>query len=307
MMLKDFADLLLESMVARDPWMLPLADRYAATENSVAGSLNMMSGWRTVTGVKRVGQYVVDESAGQLFVTACLDEGGSSTAFWARLKVSGEKVSEIETYSSRSRADSGFVMLADEIGTYPSGWTSPIPEGGRATREELHHLGSIIFDGQATAPEAVPDCLLMEVGGVVLEDPEYLDLLMTGELAKRDSDERMPIPAGLGLGRPSDPKARVVAIDEDQGIVVAIGVIPGFVSPYVVTKATESCFVPAEMIQMHYKTLRPEMFAGRQLLVEMPAVAVNCQVVRLHSGKIQGIQLFNKMQGPGGGTPWVTA
>ena len=52
--------------------------------------------------------------------------------------------------------------------------------------------------------------------------------------------------------------------------------------------ATESCFVPAAMIEMHNRTLRPEMFAGRNLLFEMPAVSVTCQ-----------------LQGPGGGTPWV--
>jgi hypothetical protein len=259
------------------------------------------------TGIKQMGQYVVDEPAGQIFFTACLDDGGSSAAFWARLKVEAGKLSEIEIYSSRSRADSGFVMLADEIGAYPNGWTSPIPEGGMASREELYQLGLAIFDGQAPAPEASPDCLLMEVGGVVLEDPEYIDLLMTGEIQNRDSDEKVPIPAGIGPGRPSDPKARIAAIDEDQGIVVAIGVIPGYVSPYVITKATESCFVPAEMIEMHYKTLRPEMFPGRHMLVEMPAVAVNCEMVRMHSGMIQGLQLFNKLQGPGGSTPWVKA
>jgi hypothetical protein len=38
----------------------------------------------------------------------------------------------------------------------------------------------------------------------------------------------------------------------------------------------------------------------------MPAVAVNCQLVRLHSGKIQGLHLFNKLTSVGGGTPWVT-
>ena len=196
-------------------------------------------------------------------------------------------------------------MLADEMGKEPNGWTSPIPADGKATREELLALGAAIFDGQAPAPAASPDCLLMEVGGVVLEDPEYIDLLMTGEIQKHDSDENVPIPAGIGPGRPSDPKARVVVVDEEQGVAVAIGVIPGFVSPYVVTKATESCFVPAEMIQMHHKTLRSEMFAGRQMLEEMPAVAVNCQAVRLHSGLIQGIHLFNKMVAPGGRTPWV--
>ena len=51
--MKKYADLLLESMVAHDPSVLPLAARYAATENSVAGSLNMMSAWRTVTGASQ--------------------------------------------------------------------------------------------------------------------------------------------------------------------------------------------------------------------------------------------------------------
>src|SRR4030067_638017 len=90
-MMKEYADLLLSSMVAHDPSMLPLADRYAATENSVAGSLNMMSFWRTVTGVKQMGQFLVDPVAGQLLVTANLDEGGASTVFCGRLKIEGEK------------------------------------------------------------------------------------------------------------------------------------------------------------------------------------------------------------------------
>ena len=128
-MLKKYADLLLESMVAHDPWMLPLADRYAATENSIAGSLNMMSAWRTVTGVKQMGQCFVDEPAGQVFFTACLDEGGASTAFWARLKVEDEKLTELELYSSRSRADSGFVMLADDIGNVPDRLDLSHPRG----------------------------------------------------------------------------------------------------------------------------------------------------------------------------------
>ena len=108
-MLKRYADLLLESMVAHDPWTLPLADRYAATENSLAGSLNMMTAWRATTAVKKMGRCFCDEVAGQLFFTACIDEGGLSVAFWARLKVEDERLTEIELFSSHSRAESGFV------------------------------------------------------------------------------------------------------------------------------------------------------------------------------------------------------
>jgi len=303
--MKEYADLLLRSMVARDPGMLPLADRYAATENSVAGSLNMMSFWRTVTGVKRMGQYIVDPVAGQMLVTANLDEGGSSTAFCGRLKIDGEKIGELELYNIRSRAEAGFVMLADEIGTVPEGWTSPIPPGQKATRAELLQLGKAIFDKSLPAPEPSPDCLLMEAGGIVFEDPYYVDLLFDGEAKPRTSYEKVSIVAGLGPDRPSDPNARVVVIDEEQGIVVAIGLVPGFVSPYVVPSTTESCFVPTPMIAMHHRTLDPEMMKGRQLLTEMPAVGVSVQLVRMHSGRLQGLHMYNVLQGPGGGSPWV--
>jgi hypothetical protein len=305
--MKEYADLLLKSMVAHDPSMLPLADRYAATENSVAGSLNMMSAWRTVTGVKKVGQYIIDEPAGQLLVTANVDEGGMSTAFCARLKIVDKKFAELELYLTRSRAGAGFVMLADDIGTLPSGWTAPIPAGHKATREELLQLGRAIFDADAPAPEASPDCVLMEAGGVVYEDAGYLDALFGDETKARTSGEKVSIPAGLMAGRPSDPKARVVVIDEDQGVVVSIGVVPGFASPYVILNATESCFVPAAMMHMHLKTLDEKLFKDRQVLVEMPAVAITIELVRMYSGKIQGLQMFSNLQGPGGGTPWVTA
>ncbi|MBN1628926.1 MAG: hypothetical protein JW990_04120 [Thermoleophilia bacterium] len=306
-MLKTYADKVLQSMVAHDPSMLPLASRYAATENSVAGSLNMLSGWRTVTGVNRIGQYIVDEPAGQIFFTANVDESGSPTLLWARLKVLNGELTELEMYTARARSDGGFAYLVDEIGTLPNGWSAPIPEGGKATRAELLHVAQAIFDSSLPVPDAAPDCFLMELGGVVMEDPEYEDLLWSGEIKQRDVVKKEPIPMGLPPVRPSDPNARVAVIDEDQGIVVSIGLVPGFVSPYVVRSATESCFVPAAMIEMHHRTLRPEMFPGRSVLFEMPAVSVTCQVVRMHSGLIQGTQLFNKLQGPGGGTPWVAS
>jgi hypothetical protein len=168
--MKEYADLLLESMVAHDPGKLPLADRYAATEDSVAGSLNMMSFWRTVTEIKKVGLCLADPVWGQLSVAANLDEGGSSTRFWGRVAVQDGKRSELQLYNIRSRAEGGCVMLRDEIGTLPRGWTSPIPEGQRPTREELRQLGKAIFDSSLPAPEPSDDCVLMAAGDIVMED-----------------------------------------------------------------------------------------------------------------------------------------
>ena len=96
----------------------------------------------------------------------------------------------------------------------------------------------------------------------------------------------------------------MVAVNEEQGIVVVTAMLPGFVSPYVVPKTTELCFVPAQMIEMHRRTVIPEWLPGRRVLVEMPANCASTQVLRMHSGKLQGLQLFNSLTAPGGASPW---
>ena len=85
-------------------------------------------------------------------------------------------------------------------------------------------------------------------------------------------------------------------------------VVHGFVSPYLVTNATESCFVPATMIEDHrnyLKSLDPEAVKGRKILREMPASMAVVEVVRFHSNQIQGMHRYMNLQGPGAGSPWV--
>lgn len=304
--MKKYVDLVLKSMVAHDHTMLPLTDIYAATENSHPASLNMMCFWRTITGLNYVGQYVCDKIASQIFFTANMHEGGMESMVYGRLKIKNELISELELYINRSRADSGFLYLVDEMDKLPRGWTSPIPANGKATRAELEELGRAIFDASVPAPEASEDCILMEVGGIVYEDPEYLETLSTGTSKNVASTEKVTIPAGLWPGRPQDPDARVCVIDEDQGIVVSFAVVDGFVSPYLIPDATESCFVPACMIEMHHKTIKRGAYKGRKVMTEMPASVVAIEMVRMHSGKVQGMHRYMNLQGPGGRTPWVT-
>ena len=111
----------------------------------------------------------------------------------------------------------------------------------------------------------------MEIGGVVYEDPEYLENLSNEDGAKsvNKSTELVTIPAGLWPMRPTDPNARVIAIDEEQGIVVASAVIDGFVCPYVVPGETASCFVPGCMIEMHRNTVDLEKLKGKQVISEI--------------------------------------
>jgi len=302
--MKHYADLLFKSMIAQDISILPLADTYKATENSEPAAVQLMNCWRTVTGLNFVGQYIVDKKAGQILVTANLDESGKPTVFFGRLKVENEKITELELYVDRSRSDSGFVYLPEEMNKLPKGWTSPIPEGGRATREELLAVGRSIFGSATEDYPASEDCILMEIGGIVYEDPEYLKDLMNGSDEVAATKEPVTIPAGLMPGRPQDPNARVEVIDEEQGIVASFGNVDGFVAPYVVANETGTCFVPAAMIEMHRRTVKPELFKGRKVMQEMPATGSTVEIVRFHSGKLQGMHRYVNLQGPGAKSPW---
>lgn len=308
--MRKYADLLIKSMIEHDPSILPLAAEYIATENSRPGALRGFSLYRTVTGVNYIAQYIEDKTAGQLFFTANLDECGMPAVFWGRLKISEYKMTELELYVNRCIADGGFVFLPDSMNSLPSGWTSHIPEGGRASREQLLALGKAVFDNRAGVEYAASDdCILMEAGGVVFEDAEYLANLQSSEATpaiSSGSDDKVTIPAGLWPERPQDYSARVPVIDTERGIVVAIGVIEGFVCPYLTSADTGSCFVPACMIDMHNRTLEHSRYAGRQVIKQLPASGVTVEIIRYHSGKIQGMHRFVNLQAYKGVSPWVS-
>jgi hypothetical protein len=193
----------------------------------------------------------------------------------------------------------------------PGAWTAPVPEGKGATRETLLKVGQAVFDTSLPVPEACPDCVLMEMGGIVYEDPEYLPAVMDYDPGEKNEKKKelVTIPCGLIPNRPGDPDARVAVVDEVQGIVVSFAVVHGFESPYLVTNATESCFVPATMIEDHRKYLKaldPAALKGRKILREMPASMAVVEVIRFHSDRIQGMHRYMNLQGPGAGSPWVT-
>jgi hypothetical protein len=310
--MKEFADQVLKSMVAHNPSILPLAKSYAATENSQPSSLNMMSLWRTVTGIKQTGQYIIDSQSGQIFFTAVVDESGMPSIFMGRLKVENSSISELELYINRSRADSGFLFQTESLGKIPDSWTAPIPQGKKATREELLAVGRAIFDTSLRAPEVCSDCIFMEMGGIVYEDPDYLKAVDPYGNTKEEkpvAKKLVTIPCGLIPTRPGDPNARVAVIDEEQGIVISFGTVNGMVSPYLLKTVTETCFVPDSMIAQHreyLKSLNPADLKDRNILREMPASVNTIEMIRFHSNQIQGMHRLMNLQGPGAGSPWVS-
>lgn len=303
--MEKYVDLLIESMLANDESLLPLAPRYRATENGIPASLSMFTAWRLVGGVNQLGQVIVDESRGNVFVTANVDIGGKPATFWARLRVEDEQITEVELYHAKSRGEGGFVLSPEGIGHLTENWTKDIPEGERATREELEQLARAVFiDTSLQGPEPDPGCILLEQGGIVYENADFLDLMNGDEVGDHAADETATIQAGLPPHRPSDPDGRIIAIDEEQGIVVVFGLVPGFTMPAVNRAHNESAFVPAAMFDLHARTILPEFLEGRSVIENLPVTCYSTHVLRLFSGRLQGMQMFNSLTGAGASSVW---
>jgi len=305
------ADALLNSLVAHSIANLPLTAEYAATADGQPAALPMMTLWRTVTGVKHK-YYVVDSSSSQIFLIATLSEGPNDALLFGRLKVAGAKISELELYTDRSRANGGFQFDAAGSANFPSAWTVKLEPKQRTSRAQLLTFGRSIFDNTLDGPVPGPGCVLMENGKIVGEDPEVLKSIMATptDISKmsRNADGSVQIPCGVPPGRPTDKKARTDLIDEEQGIVVSFAVVSGMVEPYLATNPTVSAFVPFAMLSPYTDMLKKQQDSAKfnnPAMRPMPAALTVAELFRIYDGKLQGMMMLQNMAPTGAVSPWV--
>lgn len=309
--LNSQADALLASLVSHSIANLSLTAEYAATADGQPAGLPMMTLWRTVTGVKNK-YYVVDPGSSQIFLIATLSEGPNDALLFGRLKVAGTKISELELYTDRSRANGGFQFDAAGAANFPSAWTVKLEPGQRTSRAQLLKFGRSIFDNTIEGPVPGPGCVLMENGKIVGEDPEVLKSIMATptDISKmsRNADGSVQIPCGVPPGRPTDDKARTDLVDEDQGIVVSFAVVQGMVEPYLATSPTVSAFVPFAMLSPYTDMLKKQQDSGKfksPAMRPMPAALALAELYSIYDGKLQGMMMLQNMAPPGAVSPWV--
>lgn len=309
--MKKTIALLLDSMTKHDASLLPMSDRYRATENGVPAAVRHMTCWRTIQKVNCIAHEVYDTVRGQAVVVAQVDEGGYPSLLAARIRLEAEKITELELYLLRSRAESGFWYAPGALSELPDNWHTPIPEDGRATRDELTALGESIFAPPQGMPyRCAPKTYGMENGGPVFEHIAYLSAVSpegapTFDPALVPESGRISLEMPIVFPGPVDPKSRILAVDEEQGIVVVSGMVDGFVSPYITPDEVSTCFVPMGMIESHRKMLTDELTAGHALLDEMPSTAMVVTLIRYHSGKVYGYHQIIVQRNYGSKSPWV--
>lgn len=129
------------ALAAGDPASLPLAANVKFTENAEESPVGMTDFWMNAGDVKH-SQRALDTGACSVAAQAVVPEGGMDLPIAIRIKVEAGEMTEIETivvrpgdYTASYAVDSdpdAIIAIADEIG-----WHDEVPEGERATREEL--------------------------------------------------------------------------------------------------------------------------------------------------------------------------
>src|SRR6187549_920499 len=147
--LEGLVERYLESLVAHDPFGLPLAPAVVFSENS--HRLPIGDGlWNTATGLGEYGLAVSDPDAGQVGFFGTVRENGTLVALALRLAVVNRRITEIETLVVR---DEAAAKALDVMPLQPP-FVEAVPAASRVSRAELIAVADRYFtaiDG-GTAP-----------------------------------------------------------------------------------------------------------------------------------------------------------
>jgi hypothetical protein len=205
----------LYALIEHDASKIPVAAAVRVTEDAVEKPLANVGLLRTVTRMGGYRQDFLDERAGMAGTTAIVEEVGAPVLLVVRLKVVDQKITEIETVATRSRAD-GLIFNID-------GLKAPSEEMNYAPRREqlasrddaiaaaLHYptgLNAAKTFAAVNAPFA-PDAYRYE-NGQVMAGPDCTFAPGCQNIATQS----LAIFERLG-----DVHTRVIGVDERLGIV----------------------------------------------------------------------------------------
>lgn len=287
----------LGSMVAGDPYSLPLATVYYATENSHPAALSMMTSWRTITEAGTPSLLALDTTNGAAYFALDVSEGSDAvdTVLRGRVQLAGELISELELFINRNRGDHGFSFSADELPSNYATLMSPPANRTVASRETLTELSQALFAVSSNFTVDISDsCQFTELGWKVI-DPGPDGNGSTDPLGCVWPDEH-----------PTDDRARIgLVIDEELGFVLTSGNVPGLVYGY----GNVSAFIPnnmtsaqeAQQVWVDEKVAEGTM----SILSPFPATGDTLELLQYYDDALQAMQINVYLSGPNMTSPWL--
>jgi hypothetical protein len=209
--LRGFATTYLNALVAHNPSALPVAASVKFTEDNLQKKLGEGL-WQTASKLRTFRQDILDLKQSTAVSLVVLEEGSSPALFTLRLKIAGQKISEIETMVVRSQAE-GMIFAIDAIQTPSKAMNLELSPAQRNSREEATRIATRYPEG-------------LKIGSFVNADAQFASdtyrfengRLMAGPgctfLAGCENIKTQRIPTLAGI------KYREPIVDEEQGIVL---------------------------------------------------------------------------------------
>ena len=170
--LEGFVDRYLKALVAHDPKLVALAPNAKVTENGQ--DLGEEHGlWKTASADSTYRLYFADPGAGEVGFIGQLKENDVPVQVALRLKVSGNKITEAETFVSRATS---FAKPDNFVSPVPI-LTEEVPAKDRLARSEMIRIADSYFTGLDTDHSGKnvpfdPNCQRREDGNVSANSPD---------------------------------------------------------------------------------------------------------------------------------------
>lgn len=207
--LDAFARMYLQSLVANDSGLVPIAHDARFTEDGV----DYQPGegfWQQATRLRKHRLNILDERWSTAVGLAVMEAGDDMTLLAYRLKVDGHRLSEIETLVVRPNPESGLVDR-DNLEVPAEAFHMDIPKAQRASRDELIRVSQYYPDGLKAGSFIEVDAPIAEgarrlENGMVLAGPDCTFNENCLDMKTQPSPERPTL------------RQRLLAVDEKQGI-----------------------------------------------------------------------------------------
>ena len=203
----------LHALVRHDVSQLPLAGNVRITEDSIEKTIDKVGLVRSVTKLRGYRQDFLDERQGIAGSDVVVEESGAPILLVVRLKMEGEKITELETVASRSRAD-GTLFNIDGVENTTAQMNYAPRKSQLNTREEMIRI-ALLYPAGLEAESFVKVDAPFTPEAYRLENGEA----MAGPDCKRNEGCKNIKTQPLGNGDRGKVETRVAAVDERMGIV----------------------------------------------------------------------------------------
>jgi len=200
----------LDALVAHKPGDLPLSDKVRFTEDTI--EMKVGEGlWKTASKLTGYRQDILDVRQGVAGAHVVVEENGTPVMLAVRLKVEDQRVTEIETMVVRNQSE-GQIFDVAAVKT-PNPAMNVTPERSQLnTREEATRIAVLYPEGLKTGSFVTVD-VPFAASAYRFENGRLMAGPNCTFAAGCDNIKTQRIPRLAGI------KHRVVAVDEEQGIV----------------------------------------------------------------------------------------